>query len=163
MSGEMRRYVKFGSAIVAVLLAVSYLAYTGVQQNKSYYKTIKELRGMGESAYSTRLRVAGNVQPGSIKRSGTHVDFDLVENDQILHVAYAGTEPPPDTFKDNAQALASGRFGRDGVFRASEIQAKCASKYAPQQPGTPPNGTPATEPVKNMTQVQSPGATNSSN
>jgi len=156
MSGEAVRYLKFGGAIAAVLLAVAYLAYTGVQENKSYYKTIKELRAMGESAYSARLRVAGNVQPGSIRRSGTNVDFDLVENDQVLHVAYASSEPPPDTFKDNAQALAAGRFGRDGIFHANEIQAKCASKYAPQQPGTPANGMPASVPSKNMTQVQRP-------
>jgi len=52
-------------------------------------------------------------------------------------VVYTGTEAPPDTFKDNAQALAEGSFGRDGVFHASEIQAKCASKYAPQQQNAP--------------------------
>ena len=40
-------------------------------------------------------------------------------------------------FKDNAQALAEGKFGRDGVFHATNIQAKCASKYAPKQPGQP--------------------------
>ena len=153
MSGETNRYLKFGGAIVVVLVALGYLAYTGVQESKSYYVTIKELHGMGDGAYSKRLRVAGNVQPGSIKRTGTKVEFALVENDQVLQVAYAGSEPPPDTFKDNAQALAAGRFGRDGVFHANEIQAKCASKYAPQQPGTPANGMPATQPAKSMTQV----------
>lgn len=122
--------------MVIILLALGYLAYTGVQESKSYYVTIKELRGMGDGAYSKRLRVAGNVQPGSIHRSGTNVNFTLVENDQILNVVYKGTEPPPDTFKDNAQALAEGSFGRDGVFYAKQIQAKCASKYAPQQAGT---------------------------
>jgi len=155
MSGETGRYVKFGGAIVVVLLALGYLAYTGVQESKSYYVTIKELHGMGDSVYSKRLRVAGNVQPGSIKRTGTKVEFALVENDQVLQVAYSGSEPPPDTFTDNAQALAAGHFGRDGVFHANEIQAKCASKYAPQQPGTPANGMPASEPSKNMTQVRS--------
>jgi len=134
------KYLKFGSAVVVILLALGYLAYTGVQESKSYYVTIKELRGLGEGAYSKRLRVAGNVQPGSIKRSGTNVNFVLVENDQVLNVVYKGTEPPPDTFKDDAQALAEGSFGRDGVFYAKQIQAKCASKYAPQQ-GTPASGT----------------------
>jgi cytochrome c-type biogenesis protein CcmE len=119
--------------MVIIVLALGYLAYTGVQENKSYYVTIKELRGMGDGAYAKRLRVAGNVQPGSIKRSGTNVNFTLVENDQLLNVVYTGTEPPPDTFKDNAQALAEGSFGHDGVFHAKQIQAKCASKYAPQQ------------------------------
>src|SRR5205807_3012217 len=140
MSSQTGKFLKFGSAMVIILLALGYLAYTGVQESKSYYVTIKELRGMGDGAYSKRLRVAGNVVPGSIKRSGTNVNFALTENDQVLNIVYNGTEPPPDTFKDNAQALAEGKFGRDGVFYAKQIQAKCASKYAPQQ-GTPASGT----------------------
>ena len=50
---------------------------------------------------------------------------------------YKGSEPPPDTFKDDAQALAEGSYGRDGVFHATVLQAKCASKYAPAQPNQP--------------------------
>ena len=135
MSPQTSKFLKFGSAMVVILLALGYLAYTGVQESKSYYVTIKELHGMGDGAYSKRLRVAGNVQPGSIRRSGTNMNFVLVENDQLLNVVYTGSEPAPDTFKDNAQALAEGSFGRDGVFHAKQIQAKCASKYAPQQTG----------------------------
>ena len=118
MSSESSKYLKFGGATVLILMMLGYLAYTGVQESKSYYVTIKELRGLGDSAYTKRLRVAGNVQAGSIKRSGTHVDFILVEQDLSLPVSYAGTEPPPDTFKDNSQALADGSFGRDGVSYA---------------------------------------------
>ena len=151
MSGQGSKYLKFGGATAVILLALGYLAYTGVQESKSYYVTIKELHGMGDSAFTKRLRVAGNVQPGSIRRTGTKVEFTLVENDQLLQVVYSGTEAPPDTFKDNSQALADGSFGRDGVFHAKQLQAKCASKYAPQQPGT---GTPASEAPKSMTQVQ---------
>jgi cytochrome c-type biogenesis protein CcmE len=143
MSSQSSKFLKFGSAMVVILLALGYLAYTGVQQSKSYYVTIKELRGMGDGAYSKRLRVAGSVQPGSIKRSGVNMNFVLVENDQTLNVRYDGTEPPPDTFKDNAQALAEGSFGHDGVFHAKQIQAKCASKYAPQQPNAASNSQPS--------------------
>ena len=140
MSGPLKTYLKFGGATFFILLLLVYLAYTGVQDSKSYYVTIKELDGMGNGAYSKRLRVAGNVQPGSIKRQGTHLEFVLVEQDRTLPVVYNGSEAPPDTFKDNAQALAEGKFGRDGVFRATNIQAKCASKYAPKpgQPGVAP-------------------------
>ncbi len=163
MSSETGKFLKFGGATLVVLLALGYLAYTGVQQSKSYYVTIKELHSMGDSAYSKRLRVAGNVLPGSIKRKGTNVEFELAENDLVLQVAYSGTEPPPDTFKDNSQALAAGHFGRDGVFHANELQAKCASKYAPA-PGTPANGAPGTAaPAKSVTQVESGGSTGMSN
>src|SRR5437868_6095030 len=160
MSSEASKYLKFGAVTLIILLSLGYLAYTGVQDSKSYYVTIKELQGMGDGAYSKRLRVAGNVVPGSIKRSGTRVDFMLKEQDRTLAVSYTGTEAPPDTFKDDSQALADGSFGRDGVFHAKQLQAKCASKYAPQ-PGAPANGTSATEPVKSVTQVRvsgSPGA-----
>ena len=137
MSEQGRRYVRFGAVMAVIVIALGYLAYTGVQDSKSYYVTIKELDGMGNGAYSKRLRVAGNVEPGSIKRQGTHLEFRLVEENHTLPVVYSGTEVPPDTFKDNAQALAEGKFGRDGVFHATNIQAKCASKYAPK-PGSAP-------------------------
>lgn len=149
MSSQTMTYLKFGGATAVIFLLLGYLAYTGVQDSKSYYVTIKELHTMGDSAYSKRLRVAGNVLPGSIKRTGTHVEFVLVEQDQNLRVDYTGTEAPPDTFKDDSQALADGSFGRDGVFHAKQLQAKCASKYAPQQqPGM--QGNPPT-PAKSAT------------
>jgi cytochrome c-type biogenesis protein CcmE len=161
MSSEAGKYLKFGAVTVLILCSLGYLAYTGVQDSKSYYVTIKELNGMGKEAYSKRLRVAGNVVPGSIKRSGTRVDFMLKENELTLPVSYTGTEAPPDTFKDDAQAMADGNFGRDGVFHAKQLQAKCASKYAPKQgqPGT----TPVTEPAKSMSQNQLPGSSPISN
>jgi cytochrome c-type biogenesis protein CcmE len=161
MSSEANKYLKFGAVTVVILLSLGYLAYTGVQDSKSYYVTIKELQGMGDGAYSKRLRVAGNVVPGSIKRSGTRVEFLLKEQELTLAVSYTGTEAPPDTFKDDSQALADGNFGRDGVFHAKQLQAKCASKYAPQpgQPGT----TPAAQPGKSMTQNQNSSSSGMAN
>ena len=137
MSLTQNKYVKFGLAIAIIVLTLSYLAYTGVEESKSYYVTIAELRKMGDGAYTKRLRVAGTVVPGSIKRQGTTVEFQLQEEANTLPVIYKGTEAPPDTFKDESQALAEGEFGHDGVFHAKQLQAKCASKYAPKQDGTP--------------------------
>ncbi len=161
MSSEANKYLKFCAVTVIILLSLGYLAYTGVQDSKSYYVTIKELQGMGDSAYSKRLRVAGNVVPGSIKRNGTRVEFLLKEQDLMLPVSYTGTEAPPDTFKDDSQALADGSYGRDGVFHAKQLQAKCASKYAPQ-PGQP-GATPAAQPGKSMTQNQTSGSSGMAN
>jgi len=138
--------LRFGVAIVVILLCLGYLAWTGVEQSKSYYVTIQELQTL-DGRYSKRLRVAGNVLPGSIHRQGTRVEFTLTENDRLLPVVYQGTEAPPDTFKDDSQALAEGTFGKDGVFHASQLQAKCASKYAPKQDGAPA-ATPAGTPVQ---------------
>ena len=38
--------------------------------------------------------------------------------------------------RHRATAVAAGHLERDGVFTATNITAKCASKYAPQQQGT---------------------------
>ena len=127
---------RFGIPIAVIVLALTYLAYTGVQESKSYYVTISELRqqsAQSNALYAKRLRVAGNVTPGSIRRSGMKVEFTLTENGNTLPVVYTGTEAPPDTFKDDAQALAEGHIGHDGIFHATGIQAKCASKYAPKK------------------------------
>jgi cytochrome c-type biogenesis protein CcmE len=141
-NADRKSPIKIIAATILILATVGYLAYTGVRDNKSYYVTISELQGMGNKAYVRHLRVAGNVAPGSIHRSGTNATFDLLEQGHRLQVSYQGTEPPPDTFKDEAQALAVGTYGRDGVFHATQLQAKCASKYAPA-PGQSPATTTA--------------------
>jgi cytochrome c-type biogenesis protein CcmE len=147
-STQRTRYLQFGIATAIIVLSLAYLAFTGVQESKSYYVTITELRKMGDDAYSKRLRVAGNVVPGSIQKQGRQMSFQLVEQGQTLNVVYTGSEAPPDTFVDNAQALAEGEIGRDGVFHAKMLQAKCASKYAPADPNQPGQQAPAAAPVK---------------
>ena len=144
--------VRIGLAVAVIVGTIGWLAWSGYGASKSYYVTIAELRGMGDKAYSSNLRVEGFVQPGSIEQSGTHVTFVLNEFEshspkapggRLLKIEYKGSEPPPDTFKDDSQALAMGTFGRDGVFHANTLQAKCASKYAPAQPGAAPGSAPA--------------------
>ncbi len=135
--------LKFVVAAVIIIGAVAWLAISGARDSKSYYVTISELQAMGKGAYSKNLRVAGNVAPGTIERSGPNATFTLIEQGKTLRVNYVGAEPPPDTFKDDAQALAIGTYGRDGTFHATQLQAKCASKYAPAQPGAQPTGNTA--------------------
>ena len=125
----MNTYVKFGTLVVLIVGSLIWLAAGGISDTKTYYKTIPELEQMGKAAQGQRLRVGGDVQPGSIVKSGTQVSFVLHQGVQKLNVVYSGNDPLPDTFKDNSQALADGRLGPDGVFQANKIQAKCASKY----------------------------------
>ena len=143
---KQNQSLKIGVAVAIVLGVVAWLAVTGASATKSYYVTIQELNAMGSKAYTRNLRVAGNVVPGSITHNGTNAEFVLVENTNKLRVSYQGEEPPPDTFKDNSQALAIGTYGRDGVFHATQLQAKCASKYAPA-PGAMPGATPGSNPA----------------
>jgi len=132
----MKTYAKFGALVVIVIGVLAWLAVGGVSQSKSYYKEINELGPMGDRAHHERLRVNGFVEQGSIIRDGAEVSFvihqdpkKLVGDPVRLKVVYKGSDPLPDTFKDDAQALADGRLSADGVFEANKVQAKCASKY----------------------------------
>jgi cytochrome c-type biogenesis protein CcmE len=144
----MRKYGKFAALIVVVVGTLVWIATAGMNENKTYYKTISEMAAMKDEAYGKRLRVGGDVEPGSIQRVGNAVQFTLVQDANThLKVAYNGSDPLPDTFKDGAQALADGKLDKSGVFHASKIQAKCASKYE-SKPGA---GQPAAVPVNKGT------------
>lgn len=157
--------LRIGIAVAIVVGTIGWLAYSGYGSGKSYYVTIGELRGMGNRAYTRSLRVEGFVKSGSIARDGANVTFLLDEYEshsakaatgRILKVVYRGSEPPPDTFKDDSQALAIGTYGRDEVFHATDLQAKCASKYAPAQSATKPGSKVAAVPLKSAAALAQP-------
>ena len=158
--------LRIGIAVAIIVGTIAWLAISGAQASKSYYVTIAELGGMGDKAYHSNLRVEGFVKPGSIEQSGPHVTFLLDEFEshspkaatgRVLKVVYKGSEPPPDTFKDDSQALAMGTYGRDGVFHATVLQAKCASKYGPTQPGATP-AQPAAAPASSRSAAATPAS-----
>jgi cytochrome c-type biogenesis protein CcmE len=125
----MNNYLKFGILIAAIIGTLAWLAAGGINDTKTYYKTIAEVSQMGQTSLDKRIRVGGDVAPNSIVREGREVRFTLSQDKLRLPVVYSGIDPLPDTFKDGAQALADGKLGPDGIFRATKIQAKCASKY----------------------------------
>ncbi len=135
----MKTYGKFAILIVLIIGTLAWLAAGGINESKTYYKTISELQAM-KDPHGKRIRVGGDVVPGSINRTGKEVSFMIKQDALNLKVLYSGTDPLPDTFKDGAQALADGKLSTDGMFHASKIQAKCASKYeaAPGKPGQKP-------------------------
>jgi len=129
----MNRHGRFAVGIGVILVALGYFAFVGYQEGKAYYKTIDEVAAMGDDATGQRLRVAGTVQPGSIVRESNNLTFTLTQladdAPRSMTVAYTGTQPVPDTFKDGADAIVEGHRQTDGTFAADHIQAKCASKY----------------------------------
>jgi len=131
----MNPRIKFGLISVVIVGVLGWLAMAGINETATYYVTIQELRGMDQAAKERRLRVGGDVEVGSIIRKGERVEFTIVQTDEAeqlnekLQVVYVGRDPLPDTFRDRAQALCTGRMRDDNVFEANHIQAKCASKY----------------------------------
>ena len=134
-----RKKFRFAAGFVAIIAAVLYFVLTGFQEGKAYYRTLEELDSMGPSVTGKRLRVAGIVTDGSIKRNGVEVTFQLEQENRRLVVRYTGSQPVPDTFKDGVEAIVEGKRRPDGTFEADMIQAKCASKYEAEYGQEPPS------------------------
>ncbi|HEU0368859.1 MAG TPA: cytochrome c maturation protein CcmE [Candidatus Acidoferrum sp.] len=136
----MKRQAKFGIGIGVIVVSMAFLAWLGYGESKTYYHTLAELDTLKGSARTERMRIGGTVQNGSIHRMTGRVDFVLEGEGKSLPVSYVGSDPLPDTFVDNSQALIEGRPSAGGRFVAEHIQAKCASKYE-AVPGGKPAGT----------------------
>jgi len=140
----MNRYFKFGIPVAAILATLVWLGFSSTKATAGYFETIPEVKHMGDEAHVKHLRVNGYVKEGSIVHEGANTVFVLVEKPgdgdvgDNIKVVYNGDNPLPDTFKDRAEALADGKLGADGTFHATQIQAKCASKY---EGATPPPAT----------------------
>ena len=124
-----KRKIKFLVGSVVIVLAVAWLGFSSFDESVAYYKTVDELQAMGDEAYGRRIRVAGNVVPGSIHKKDAGVRFTLEQEGHSLQISYVGKDLLPDTFKDDAQAMAEGKLLPSGEFQSTVVQAKCASKY----------------------------------
>ena len=125
----MEKRAKFGVGVGIIVVSLGGLGWLGARESRTYYHTIAELDTLKGSARSQRMRIAGTVEEGSIKRLAGRVDFVLLEEGKSLRVSYVGSDPLPDTFVDKSQALVEGHAKPDGRFEAERVQAKCASKY----------------------------------
>jgi cytochrome c-type biogenesis protein CcmE len=118
---------KFIIGGLVVALVIGYMVFNGMQGTMVYYQTVSELKGNGPQ--SGQVRVAGIVVDGSIQRDvkNVTVNFTISDADGSIPVSYKGV--PPDTFKDGASVVVEGRLDSSGAFVASNLLAKCPSKY----------------------------------
>ena len=122
------RWVIGGGLIVAGLAGLA--AWSVLSPGAlSYYKTPSEVVAQREG-WKDALRVGGRVAPGSLRREGVTVSFDLTDGHQRVPVSYRGDVP--DTLKEGTDAVAEGSLQPDGSLRAERVLAKCSSKFVPE-------------------------------
>lgn len=122
-----RRGYRFLAIAAIATLAVGWLVYLGLRGNTSYYMEVDDLLNKGAATYNQQTRVAGKVEPGSIRREGSQLEFVAADTTGKIKVAYDGVVP--DIFKDNVEVVVEGRYTPQGVFQAHTLLAKCPSKF----------------------------------
>jgi cytochrome c-type biogenesis protein CcmE len=116
---------------VVVFLAIAYLGYTGFQGSATYYYTVSEIMGQGESIYGENVRVNGEIVPGSVQQEalGRTLKFTISDAEKSLPVIYQGAVP--DAFKVGNEVVIEGHLNSDDIFQAHTLLVKCPSRYVP--------------------------------
>lgn len=124
-----------GAGVIAA--GVAGLIVTGVKETGVYFLTPTELVArtrVDPSFHDVGLKVGAHVVPGSVQRdpSSRTIDFRISDGANAFPVTYTGLVP--DTFTDasDIEVIVEGKYGRDGVFHATEVLAKCGSRYEPE-------------------------------
>src|SRR5260370_28994951 len=100
-----RKQLKFAIGSVVIILTLSYLAYSGFQESKTYFQTVPEVYAMKDKAYGGSMQVSGDVVPGSKTRDANNVYFTIGQEPQTLHIKYVGKAPLPDTLIDRPTSM----------------------------------------------------------
>lgn len=122
----MTSLLRWGIPGVVVAACVGYLIYSASGGSSVYYLTVSQLR---TQAPAGDVRVAGVVQDDVQKSDGgLHVTFTEKDATASLPVEYTGTLP--DIFQPGITVVAEGRMGKDGIFHARTVLAKCPSRFS---------------------------------
>jgi cytochrome c-type biogenesis protein CcmE len=127
-----------GGGIIAA--SVVLLFVQGVKQFGQYSLTPSELAAKVEqdpSFHDVGLKMTAKVVPGSVRRDAATqtIDFQVTDGARTIPVTYRGLAPDTFTDQQDIEVVVEGRLGRDGVFRATTLLAKCGSRYEAKYEG----------------------------
>jgi cytochrome c-type biogenesis protein CcmE len=130
----MRAGRKFLIGAVLIVASVGFLIAQGVRETGVYFLTPTELSTRIQndaSFHDVGIKVGARVVPGSIRRDAAtqQVDFRISDGAHDFPVTYRGLVPDTFTDANDIEVIVEGRLGRDGVFHATDVLAKCGSRY----------------------------------
>ncbi len=124
------KFAKIGLSVVVLGAAFGGLFYSSVAEGTSYYKHVEEVMASPEQWEGKRLKLHGYVVKDSIRRKRESLDYRFVVHSKGHRVDASYTGVVPDTFKDDAEVVLSGRLGPHGFeVEPGGVMAKCPSKY----------------------------------
>jgi cytochrome c-type biogenesis protein CcmE len=116
--------------LLAVIVAgAALLVGAGLQNTLTFYRTPSEL----EQTPAARVRLGGEVVPGSLHTEGGTTRFQLTDGTSRVEVEQV--ENLPGTIREGQQAVVEGTLDGQGVFHSDTVMAKHGNEYRPAQDG----------------------------
>ena len=125
-------------ALVMAAAAIVALVLTMMKDKAVYSKPVDELVANQAKFVGRSVRAEGNLVHGTLMKRDSPCEyrFTITKNSVDVPVRYAGCVVP-DTFRDvpgmDVGVTVVGELQADGSFEASEVMAKCPSKYEMKQ------------------------------
>ncbi len=130
----MKAGAKFALGASVIVASVAFLMVQGIRETGVYFLTPSEVAGKtatDSTFYNTGFKMNGKVVPGSIRRdpASKQIDFRVSDGNKEYAVSYRGLVPDTFTDANDIEVIVEGRLGHDQVFQATEVLAKCGSRY----------------------------------
>jgi cytochrome c-type biogenesis protein CcmE len=128
--------------VVLLVLITGSLAWVGTQAlsgNLVYYVTPTELLRQ-QPPPGERLRLGGQVVPGSVHDIAKGVDFVVTDGTTRMTVIHTGSTPA--LFKTGSGVVLEGTYGPDGAFHSDTMLVKHNEQYRPPAAGETPSPAP---------------------
>jgi len=128
----MNAGMKFAIGALLIVGSVGYLMASGIKETGQYFLTPSELSrkvSADPTFYDVGMKVGARVVPGTIQRdvATQTVRFRITDGGASYPVVFRGI--PPDTFTDSVEVVVEGRLQKDGAIHATDVLAKCGSRY----------------------------------
>jgi cytochrome c-type biogenesis protein CcmE len=120
---------RIGLTSVVLVLAFAGLLYSTMGESLEYYKKVDEVMVNPQEWHGKALQLHGYAKGIGRKADSLDYRFDIESNGRVVRAFYSGVTP--DTFKEDSEVVVKGRLAADNTFHATEIIAKCPSKYEP--------------------------------
>ncbi|MCS7255583.1 MAG: cytochrome c maturation protein CcmE [Thermomicrobium sp.] len=127
---RVRMDVRVLGIALVIAAAVGYLMYTGLQGTAaSYFVTVSELQARATEVNGRRVRVGGDVVPGSIVHGGPGepIHFRITDGTSELEVTYSGVLP--DIFADGRHVIVEGLYRTGQPVQADSVLTQCPSRF----------------------------------
>jgi cytochrome c-type biogenesis protein CcmE len=137
-SGKPRRELVLLGTLLAIGAAILTLVMTNLNDAAIYSKGVDEMMAQKDALADRNVRVQGTLVKGTLARRDSPCEyrFRIKKNGSEIEVRYPQCVVP-DTFRDvpnmDVDVTATGKLAKDGHFQASQIMAKCPSKYDMKQ------------------------------
>jgi cytochrome c-type biogenesis protein CcmE len=116
--------------LLAVIVGgVALLIGAGLQNTLTFYRTPSEV----EHTHAARVRLGGEVVPGSLRTDGGTTRFQITDGTSRVEVEQV--EDLPGTIREGQQAVVEGTLDGQGVFHSDTVMAKHGNEYRPAQDG----------------------------